>query len=217
MNSPHRAALYARVSTDEQSTGMQLDDLRRLAEQRGWKIAGEYIDQGISGAKASRPDLARLMADARAGKLDVVAVWRFDRFARSTQHLLTALEEFRAVGVDFVSVRESIDTSTPMGRMVFTMVAAVAELERELIRERVIAGIRRAQAQGRHVGRKKVEIDLRPAVAMLDRGHGIKTTARSLGVSVSTLRRRLTEAGEWPRTLSMQGATTEATADGDGL
>jgi DNA invertase Pin-like site-specific DNA recombinase len=206
VTAPRRAALYARVSTDEQSTGMQLDDLRRLAEHRGWKIAGEYIDQGISGAKASRPDLDRLMGDARAGKLDVVAVWRFDRFARSTQHLLAALEEFRAVGVDFVSVRESIDTSTPMGRMVFTMVAAVAELERELIRERVIAGIRRAQAQGRHVGRKKVEIDLRPAVAMLDKGHGIKTTARSLGVSVSTLRRRLTEAGEWPRPVAKKSA-----------
>ncbi len=194
-----RAALYARVSTDEQDPAMQLADLRRLAEHRGWKIVEEYIDQGISGSKASRPDLDRLMADASAGKLDVVAVWRFDRFARSTRHLLLALEEFRALDVDFVSQRESIDTSTPMGRMVFTMVAAVAELERELIRERVIAGIRRAQAQGKHCGRKKVEIDLRPAVAMLDKGHGIKTTARSLGVSVSTLRRRLREAGEWPR------------------
>ena len=194
-----RAALYARVSTDEQDPAMQLADLRRLAEHRGWAVVGEYIDHGVSGSKASRPALDRLMADARAGKLDVVTVWRFDRFARSTQHLLLALEEFRALDVDFVSQRESIDTSTPMGRMVFTMVAAVAELERELIRERVIAGIRRAQAQGKHVGRKKVEIDLRPAVAMLDKGHGIKTTARSLGVSVSTLRRRLREAGEWPR------------------
>ncbi len=194
-----RAALYARVSTDEQDPAMQLADLRRLAEHRGWKIVEEYIDKGVSGSKASRPGLDLLMADARAGKLDVVAVWRFDRFARSTRHLLLALEEFRALDVDFVSQRESIDTSTPMGRMVFTMVAAVAELERELIRERVIAGIRRAQAQGKHCGRKKVEIDLRPAVAMLDKGHGIKTTARSLGVSVSTLRRRLREAGEWPR------------------
>ncbi len=194
-----RAALYARVSTDEQDPAMQLADLHRLAEHRGWAVVGEYIDQGVSGGKASRPGLDRLMADASAGKLDVVAVWRFDRFARSTRHLLLALEEFRALDVDFVSQRESIDTSTPMGRMVFTMVAAVAELERELIRERVIAGIRRAQAQGKHVGRKKVEIDLRPAVAMLDKGHGIKTTARSLGVSISTLRRRLREAGEWPR------------------
>ena len=194
-----RAALYARVSTDEQDPGLQVADLHRLAQHRGWTVAGEYLDLGISGSKASRPGLDRLMADARAGRLDVVAVWRFDRFARSTRHLLLALEEFQALSVDFVSVRESIDTSTPMGRMVFTMVAAVAELEKELIRERVIAGIRRAQAQGKHCGRKPVAIDLRPAVAMLDRGHGIKTTARSLGVSVSTLRRRLREVGAWPR------------------
>jgi len=199
-----RAALYARVSTDDQDPGLQIADLRRLAEHRGWKIAGEYIDKGVSGSKASRPGLDLLMADAHAVKLDVVAVWRFDRFARSTRHLLLALEEFRALDVDFVSVRESIDTSTPMGRMVFTMVAAVAELERELIRERVIAGVRRAQAQGKHCGRRLVKIDLRPAVAMLDKGHGIKTTARSLGVSVSTLRRRLHEAGEWPRARAVE-------------
>ena len=194
-----RAALYARVSTDEQDPELQVLDLRRLAEHRGWKIAGEYVDRGVSGSKASRPGLDKLMDDARRGRLDVVAVWRFDRFARSTAHLLQALSEFQALSIDFVSVREAIDTSTPMGRMVFTMVAAVAELEKELIRERVIAGIRRAQAQGKHCGRKPVAIDLRPAVAMLDRGHGIKTTARSLGVSVSTLRRRLREAGDWPR------------------
>ena len=194
-----RAALYARVSTDEQDPELQVVDLRRLAEHRGWRVVGEYVDRGVSGSKASRPGLDQLMDAARRGRLDVVAVWRFDRFARSTAHLLQALSEFQARSINFVSVREAIDTSTPMGRMVFTMVAAVAELEKELIRERVIAGIRRAQAQGKHCGRKPVEIDLRPAVAMLDRGHGIKTTARSLGVSVSTLRRRLREAGDWPR------------------
>ena len=196
-----RVALYARTSTVArgQDPQLQLEDLRRLAEQRGWRIVEEYVDEGISGAKAARPSLDRLMADARAGKLDVVAVWRFDRFARSTRHLVVALEEFRALGVDFVSQQEAIDTSTPMGRMVFTMIAAVAEMEREMIRERVQAGVDRAKAAGKHCGRPVVEIDLRPAVAMLDRGHGIKTTARSLGVSVSTLRRRLREAGEWPR------------------
>mgnify|MGYP002638072713 CR=1 FL=1 len=196
MTAAKRVALYARVSTDEQDTGIQLADLHRLADQRGWEVAGEYIDHGVSGAKASRPALDRLMADARAGRLAVVAVWRFDRFARSTAHLLQALSEFDALSVDFVSVRESIDTSTPMGKMVFTMIAAVSELERALIRERVIAGVRRAQAQGKHCGRKPVSIDLRPAVAMLDKGHGIKTTARSLGVSVSTLQVRLREARE---------------------
>ena len=196
-----RVALYARTSTRDkgQDPELQLEDLRRLAGQRGWTVAQTYVDHGVSGAKASRPALDRLMADARAGKFKVVAVWRFDRFARSTKHLLEALEEFRALGVDFVSQQEAIDTGTPMGRMVFTMVAAVAEMEREMIRERVIAGVRRAQAAGKHVGRKRVELDLRPAVAMLEKGHGLKTTAGSLGVAVSTLRRRLREAGEWPR------------------
>ena len=200
-NRPIRAALYARTSTADkgQDPMLQVEDLRRLADQRGWTIANEYVDEGQRGGKDSRPALDRMMDDARAGKLDVVAVWRFDRFARSTKHLLTALEEFRAVGVDFVSQREAIDTSTPMGRMVFTMIAAVAELEAALIRERVQAGVDRAKAAGKHCGRPPVEIDLRPALAMIDNGHGLKTTATALGVSRATLRRRLTEAGEWPR------------------
>jgi DNA invertase Pin-like site-specific DNA recombinase len=194
-----RAALYARVSTDEQDPELQLADLRRMAELRGWRIIEEYVDHGISGSKASRPALERLQTDARARRIDLVAVWRFDRFARSTQHLLTALEEFRALEVDFISHQEAIDTSTPMGRMVFTMIAAVAEMEREMIRERVQAGVRRAQAAGKHCGRPVVEIDLRPALAMFEQGYGLKATAKSLGVAVTTLRQRLKEAGEWPR------------------
>ena len=118
-----RAALYARTSTSGkgQDPELQLVDLRRLAEQRGWDTVFEFVDEGVSGAKAARPALDKLMAEARQGKIDVVAVWRFDRFARSTQHLLRALEEFRALGVDFMSQREAIDTRTPMGRMVFVM------------------------------------------------------------------------------------------------
>jgi DNA invertase Pin-like site-specific DNA recombinase len=194
-----RAAIYARVSTREQDPQLQLDELRRVAEQRGWTVFEEYTDHGVSGAKEKRAALDRLMADARRGRLDVVAVWRFDRFARSTQHLLSALEEFRALNVNFVSTQEAIDTSTAMGRMVFTMVSAVAELEREIIKERVQAGVDRAKAAGKHCGRPVVEIDLRPALAMLDQGHGLKTTAKALGVARSTLRKRLVEAGEWPR------------------
>jgi DNA invertase Pin-like site-specific DNA recombinase len=196
-----RVALYARTSTSDkgQDPELQLEDLRRLAEQRGWTVVEEYVDAGISGTKDARPALDALMDDARRGRLDVVAVWRFDRFARSTQHLLRALEEFRALGVDFVSVRESIDTSTPMGRMVFTMIAAVAELEAALIRERVQAGVDRAKAAGKHCGRPRVDIDLRPALAMFAQGHGLKATAGAMGVSVTTLRERLKEAGEWPR------------------
>jgi DNA invertase Pin-like site-specific DNA recombinase len=200
MNSRVRAALYARVSTagQGQDIGLQLDELRQVATQRGWRIHGEYADEGISGSQDSRPELDRLMADARGGRLDLVVVWKFDRFARSTRHLLMALEEFRLLGVDFVSLREQIDTSTPMGRAVFTIIAAVAELERELIRERVVAGVRRAQAAGKHCGRPRVEMDLRPAAALLKEGRSLKETARILGVSRNTLRRRLREAGGWP-------------------
>ena len=150
---PLRAALYARVSTtgNGQDVGLQLDELRLVAMQRGWKPV-EYVDDGVSGAKDSRPALDRMMADARAGKLDLVAVWRFDRFARSTKHLLVALDELRCLGVDFLSLREQVDTSTPMGRAVFTIIAAISELERETTRERVIAGVRRRRRQGSTVG-----------------------------------------------------------------
>ena len=188
-----RVALYARVSTADQDPELQLVDLRRLAEQRGWTVADTYVDHGVSGAKASRPALDKLMVDSRARKHDVVAVWRFDRFARSTQHLLQALEEFRALGVDFVSVREAIDTSTPMGRMVFTMVSAVAELEREIIRERVQAGVDRARAAGKKLGRPRRELDLRAAHILLAQGHSQREVADMLGVPRATLRRRLAE------------------------
>ncbi len=208
MSSKVRAALYARVSTtgQGQNIGLQLEELRQVATQRSWRIYGEYADEGISGSQDSRPELDRLMADARAGRLDLVVVWKFDRFARSTRHLLTALEEFRLLGVDFVSLREQIDTSTPMGRAVFTIIAAVAELERELIRERVVAGVRRAQAMGKHCGRPRVEMDLRPAVALLEQGRGLREVASILGVNRNTLRRRLREGGLWLREATAGGS-----------
>ena len=187
-----RAGLYARVSTTEQEVGLQLDELRQVAAQRGWSCR-EYVDAGVSGAKQRRPALDRLMADARAGKLDVVAVWRFDRFARDTRHLLEALEEFRVLNVHFVSMREQVDTSTPVGKVLFTLIAAMAEMERETLRERVIAGVRRAQAAGKHCGRPKVEMDLRPALALMKEGRGVREVAGILGVDRNTLRRRLRE------------------------
>ena len=190
-----RAALYARTSTSDkgQDPELQLEDLRRLAEQRGWMVVDEYVDEGVSGTKDARPALDALMDDARRGRLDVVAVWRFDRFARSTQHLLRALEEFRALGVDFMSQREAVDTSTPMGRMVFTMIGAVAELEAALIRERVQAGVDRARRQGKKLGRPRRELDLRAARILLDQGHSQREVAEMLKVPRGTLRRRLQE------------------------
>src|ERR1700693_1186249 len=130
-----RAVLYARVSTNNgQSPEMQVRDFREYVERRAWSVAGEYVDAGISGAKDCRPELDRLMADARRRRFDVVIVWKFDRFARSVSHLLRALEEFKALGIEFVSLSESIDTSTPMGKMVFTVLGAVAELDRKSTR-----------------------------------------------------------------------------------
>jgi DNA invertase Pin-like site-specific DNA recombinase len=194
-----RAALYARVSTSGhgQDVGLQLDELRQVAAQRRW-VATEFVDEGVSGAKDRRPALDRMMEAARAGRLDVVAVWRFDRFARDTRHLLVAMEEFRALNVSFVSLREQVDTSSPMGKAMFTIISAISELERDLIRERVVAGVRRAQAAGKHCGRPKVAMDLRPALALLREGRGLKDVAAILKVSRATLRRRLREEGAWP-------------------
>src|SRR5271168_1659596 len=155
-----KIAIYARVSTKNgQDPEMQLTELREYIRNRRWKIAGEYVDRGISGASDSRPELNRLMADANRRRFDVVVVWKFDRFARSVSHLLRALETFRALGIEFVSLSESIDTSTPTGKMVFTVLGAVAELERSLIAERVRAGLRNPRSKGKRLGRPRVPVD----------------------------------------------------------
>jgi len=198
---PRRVGLYARVSTanHNQDVELQLSELRRVAGQRNWTVLDEYVDDGVSGTEQSRPALDRMMADARSGKIDVIAVWRFDRFARSTQHLLSALEEFRVLGVSFVSIREQVDTATPAGKVLFTLIAAISEFERTLIVERVRAGVANAKSKGIHCGRPKVDTDIRPALALLEQERGLKQVASILNVSRSTLRRRLEEAGEWPR------------------
>ena len=152
---PIKVALYARVSTanNGQDPEVQLLELREYCQRRGWIIAREFVDLGISGAKERRPELDRLLADAHRRCFDAVVVWRFDRFARSVSHLLRALENFRALGIEFVSLSEQVDTSTPTGKMVFTVLGAVAELERSLIVERVRAGMRNPRAKGKRIGR----------------------------------------------------------------
>ena len=136
---------------------------------------------------------------ARRGKIDLVVVWKLDRLGRSLQHLLTTIDELQQLGVGFVSVRDAgIDTTTPQGRLLLQLLGAFAEFERAMIRERVIAGVKRAQSKGTHCGRPEVTLDLRPATSMLDAGYGLKAISKSLGVSRATLRRRLEQAGKWP-------------------
>ena len=178
---------------------MQTRELREFCERRGWELTGEYIDRGISGAKDRRPELDRLMADAHRRKLDVVAVWKFDRFARSVSHLLRALETFNALGIAFVSLSESLDTSTPAGRMVFTVLGAVAELERSLISERVRAGLRNARAKGKRLGRPRVAVDSARIIAQRAQGHSWATICRELGVSKGSAQRA---AGRLPKNLA---------------
>jgi len=169
--------------------GLQTRELRQFAEARGWAVAGEYIDTGVSGAKDSRPELNRLMADAHKRHFDIVFVWRFDRFARSVSHLLRALETFKALGIDFVSFSEQMDTSTPAGKMVFTVLGAVAELERSLIRERVKAGLRNAKAKGKHVGRPLVSLDSSEIARLRAQGLSWVKISEKLGVGEGTVRR----------------------------
>ncbi len=184
-----RVAIYARVSTanNGQDPTMQTRELREYAERRGWKLAGEYVDIGISGTKEKRPDLDRLMADAHKRKFDAVCVWRFDRFARSVSHLLKALETFKALGIEFVSYSEQMDTSTPAGKMVFTVLGAVAELERSLIVERVKAGLRNAKAKGKVLGRPRKVLDLKKIAALRAQGVGLRKIAAEMGVGVGTI------------------------------
>jgi len=182
-----RAAIYARVSTLDQSTESQLLDLRHYVQDRGWKVYREYVDNGISGTKEFRPELDRLMDDAKKRKFDIVLVWRFDRFARSTKHLIIALEEFRNLGIDFVSFQENIDTSSPLGSAIFTIIAAVAQLERDIISERVRAGLRRARENGKKLGRPRASVDTEKIHRLRSKGLSLRAIAKETGVSRTTV------------------------------
>jgi DNA invertase Pin-like site-specific DNA recombinase len=186
-----RVAIYARVSTanNGQDPTMQTRELREYCERRGWSVAGEYVDLGISGTKEKRPELDRLMAGAHRRRFDAVIVWKFDRFARSVSHLLRALETFEALGIHFVSLSESLDTSTPAGKMVFTVLGAVAELERSLIVERVKAGIRNARSKGKRLGRPKVSVDSVRIVTLRRSGRSWNEIARETGWTKGTVQR----------------------------
>ncbi len=172
---PTRVALYARVSSSNhgQDVTLQTRELREFIEHRGWQFAGEYVDLGISGSRVRRPELDRLMADAHRHQFDAVIVWKFDRFARSVSHFLRALETFQALGIDFVSLSESLDTSTPV-------------LERSLIVERAKAGLRNARAKGKRLGRPRVILDVHRIAAPRDVGRSWPQIANQLGCGVGT-------------------------------
>lgn len=192
--SPHKVALYARISTIDkgQSVETQLQALREYVDRRGLKDVVEYVDTGISGSKDSRPALDRLMRDTKLRLVNTVIVWRFDRFSRSVSHLMRSLEEFQACGVEFVSLMEAIDTGTPVGKMVFTILGAVAEMERNMIRERVIAGMARARKEGKVIGGRKARLfDRDRAKAMHEAGVGVRAIAAALGVGKDTIAKAL--------------------------
>lgn len=178
-----KTAIYARVSTPDQHLENQILDLRKLAAQRGFEVVREYTDRGISGSKTKRPGLDSMMADARRGEFSVVLVAAFDRIARSTKNFLEVIDELHELGIEFVSAREAIDTSGPMGRMFVTMVGSIAELERSLIVERIKAGMRRARLEGQRLGRAPLDIDHEALVRDRLSGMSLTDVAKKYGVS----------------------------------
>lgn len=189
-----RAAIYARVSTDQQTTENQLKELRAMARRMGWKITEEYIDNGISGAKGreQRPAFDRLCKAAVRREFDVIMAWSVDRLGRSLRHLVDFLGEIHAKGVDLYLHQQGIDTTTPAGKALFQMCGVFAEFERAMIQERVKAGLARAKAQGKRLGRPRVALDIEHKILKArSNGKGIKKIAREIGVGVGTVQRVL--------------------------
>jgi DNA invertase Pin-like site-specific DNA recombinase len=202
MTTSKRVALYIRVSDDDQNPQLQIDELRAYAARRdGWQIVGEYIDHGEKSWKDKRPKLDEMMARMRRGGVDVVAVWKFSRFARSVRHLVTALDEFRSLGVDFVSVSEGVDTTSAVGKLTFHIIAAIDEFFLDTLRENTRAGLRAARRSGKRLGRPRAErrhadqkglrLDVDAARALIAAGASRRAAARQLGASEATLRRAL--------------------------
>jgi DNA invertase Pin-like site-specific DNA recombinase len=187
-----RAALYMRVSTVDQHPETQLFDLRQMAAQRSYEIVHEYTDR-ISGTKAKRPGLDQLLSDGRRGRFDVVLVWASDRIARSVKHYLDVLDELSRLNIEFVSFRENIDTGGPLGRAIVIIIGAIAELERNLIIERVRAGMRRARLEGRHIGRNRLVLDHAGIQRDRCQGQSLRQIAKGHRISTATVQRVLRE------------------------
>ena len=190
-----RAVLYLRVSSIDQHPESQLHDLRAMAAQRGYEIVREYTDK-ISGTRAKRPGLDELLHDARRGRFDVVLVWAFDRMARSVKHFLEVLDDLNHLKIEFISFRENVDTSGPLGRAMIVIIGAIAELERNLIVERVRAGMRRAKLEGRHIGRRPLDLDRAAIVHDRERGLSLGQLADLHRISRTTVMRVLRQQNE---------------------
>jgi DNA invertase Pin-like site-specific DNA recombinase len=197
MTAARRVALYARVSTTGQTAENQLLALRSFATARGWTIT-EYVDQGQSGAKERRPALDALLGAVRARRVDLVACVKLDRLARSVHHLVALVREFEVLGVDLVVLDQAIDTTTPAGRLLFHVLAAISEFERDLIRDRVLAGLRRARSQGVRLGRPRVLVDRARAERLLATGQSLRTVAQALGIGLATLARAVPKSSLRP-------------------
>jgi len=189
-----KAAIYARVSTPDQHVETQLYDMRKLAAQRGFEVSREYCDRGISGSKARRPGLDAMMADARRGEFSVLLVAAFDRVARSTKNFLEIVDELHELGIEFVSAREAIDTTGPMGRMFITLIGSIAELEKSILVERIRAGMRRARMEGQRLGRAPLNIDHNALVRDRLAGMSLTNAAKKYGVSRASVVRFVREA-----------------------
>ena len=190
---PVKTAIYARVSTTNhgQDVSMQLRELHEYCERRGWLTAGEYTDVGVSGSKDSRPELNRLMADAKQRRFDAVCVWKLDRFGRSLRHLVNALADLESLGVSFISIKDNLDLSTPSGRLMFQIIGAMAEFERALIQERVKAGLRNARAKGKRLGRPRMVVNASEIARLHSQGRSVREIAEELGYSRSLVHKTL--------------------------
>jgi len=189
-------AIYARVSTDRQKVDMQLNELRQFVDRSGWNIHEEYIDQNFSGGNTKRPAFTAMMDAARKRKFDLLLVWKLDRLSRSLKDLIVTLDDLRAFGIDFVSYDNNLDTSTPTGKLVFQIVGAVAEFEKEIIRERVVAGLATARNKGKRLGRPPVsKYVYDQALKMRSEGLSFRNIGKVLGIDEGTIRKRARK--EW--------------------
>jgi DNA invertase Pin-like site-specific DNA recombinase len=187
-------AIYTRVSTDKQDPQMQDRELREYCQRRDWTIVGTYTDSGVSGTKESRPELNRMMADAKRRKFDAVLCWKFDRIGRSLRHLVNLLAELESLGIAFVSYSDSVDLTTPQGKLMFQIICAMAEFERSLTVERVKAGLKNAKANGKRLGRPSLGLDASDARVLRNSGHSLREIGTRLRCSEGSVRRLLATA-----------------------